>query len=153
MLIVVLRGRWITLAVTLILFAIAVVGLRLVPQQFFPSSDRVELLVDLKLPQNASIYATDMIATQLDEMLRDDKDIEHWTTYVGRGAPRFYLPLVVQLPNDFVAQAVLVKRAWRRASGFARNLRRRSPRSFPQWSAASTRSNWVRRSAGPCSTA
>ena len=108
---VVLRGRWVTVGVTLILFAVSIVGLRFVPQQFFPPSDRVELMVDLKLPQNASIYATDLLAKQLDEMLRGDKDIEHWTTYVGRGAPRFYLPLLVQLPNDFVAQAVLVTKS------------------------------------------
>ena len=130
-LIAVLRGRWITIGVTLVLFAVSIVGLGFVPQQFFPSSDRVELLVDLKLPQNASIHATDLLAKQLDEMLRDDKDIEHWSTYVGRGAPRFYLPLVVQLPNDFVAQSVLVTKSLAARERVRAKLEAALPDKFP----------------------
>ena len=53
-----MRWRWITLLVTLGLCGLSVFGMRFVPQQFFPSSDRPELLVDLQLPENASIYAT-----------------------------------------------------------------------------------------------
>ncbi len=103
-----MRMRWVTLAVTIVLFALSILGMRLVPQQFFPSSDRPELLVELKLAQNASIYATDAAATRLDTLLRDDADVQHWSTYVGRGAVRFYLPLNVQLTNDFFAQTVIV---------------------------------------------
>ena len=55
-----MRARWTTILVTLGLFAAALYGVRFVPQQFFPSSDRPELLVDLQLPENASIYATRM---------------------------------------------------------------------------------------------
>ena len=86
----------------------ALYGMRLVPQQFFPSSDRPELLVDLQLPQNASIYATRDISARLDKLLKGDQDVDHWSTYVGQGAVRFYLPLNVQLPNDFFAQLVIV---------------------------------------------
>jgi multidrug efflux pump subunit AcrB len=103
-----MRARWITVLVTLALFGLALLGMRLVPQQFFPSSDRPELLVDLQLPENASIYATQDVATLLDKLLKDDQDVDHWSTYVGQGAVRFYLPLNVQLPNDFFAQAVVV---------------------------------------------
>ena len=53
-----MRARWITIGATLALFAAALFGMRFVPQQFFPASDRPELLVDLELPENASIYAT-----------------------------------------------------------------------------------------------
>ena len=83
-------------------------GSALVPRQFFPASDRPELVVDLTLPQNASIFASDRAAAKLDAMLKDDPDVASWSTYVGRGAIRFYLPLNVQLDNDFFAQAVVI---------------------------------------------
>src|SRR5208282_2901140 len=69
---------------------------------------RPELLVDLQLPENASINATQDASARLDKLLKDDQDVDHWSTYVGQGAVRFYLPLNVQLPNDFFAQAVVV---------------------------------------------
>ena len=83
-------------------------ALPLIARQFFPSSDRPELLVDLSLPQNASIYASEALADRFDEILKNDPDVAHWSTYVGRGAIRFYLPLNVQLPNNFFSQAVVV---------------------------------------------
>jgi multidrug efflux pump subunit AcrB len=103
-----MRARWLTIALTLALFVAAVLALPLIPRQFFPSSDRPELLVDLTLPQNASIYASETVARNFDAVLKDDADVLRWSTYVGRGAIRFYLPLNVQLPNDFFAQAVIV---------------------------------------------
>ncbi|MGY2046664.1 efflux RND transporter permease subunit [Methylobacterium sp. JK268] len=103
-----MRRRWLTIAVTVAAFAAAVVAVRFVPQQFFPSSDRTELVVDLTLPQGASIHASDDAAKRLDRFLKGHPDVAQWSTYVGRGAVRFYLPLNVQLPNDFFAQAVVV---------------------------------------------
>ncbi|WGD32307.1 efflux RND transporter permease subunit [Ancylobacter sp. WKF20] len=103
-----LAARWVTIAVTLALFVAAVMALPLIPRQFFPSSDRPELLVDLQLPQNASIYATERAMERLDDALRDDPDVARWSGYVGQGAIRFYLPLNAQLPNDFFGQAVVV---------------------------------------------
>jgi multidrug efflux pump len=108
LLLLAMRARWITVLLTLALFAASLYGTRLVPQQFFPSSDRPELMVDLQLPQNSSIYATRDISAMLDQLLRSDQDVDHWSTYVGQGAVRFYLPLDVQLPNDSFAQAVVV---------------------------------------------
>ncbi|MFS8037500.1 efflux RND transporter permease subunit [Xanthobacter sp. AM11] len=103
-----LRMRYLTIAATLGLFVLSVLALPLIPSQFFPSSDRPELLVDLASPQNASIYASESVAEAFDKVLADDPDVERWSTYVGRGAIRFYLPLDVQLPNDFFAQSVIV---------------------------------------------
>ena len=103
-----MRVRWITIGVTLASLAAAFLASPFVPRQFFPASDRPELVVDLTLPQNASIYASDTIAAQLDAFLATDPDVERWSTYVGRGAIRFYLPLDVKLPNDFFSQAVVV---------------------------------------------
>ena len=107
-LVLAMRARWVTVLLTLALFGASLYGMRLVPQQFFPSSDRPELLVDLQLPENASIYATREASARLDRLLTGDRDVDHWSTYVGQGAVRFYLPLNVQLPNDFFAQAVVV---------------------------------------------
>jgi multidrug efflux pump len=103
-----MRHRWITIAVTLGFFTASLLALPLVPRQFFPASDRPELVVDLTLPQNASIFATDRAAAKLDSLLKDNPDVASWSTYVGRGAIRFYLPLNVQLANDFFAQAVVI---------------------------------------------
>ena len=79
-----------------------------IPNQFFPSSDRPELLVDMTLPQNASIFASETVARRIDDVLKGDPDVARWSTNVGRGAIRFYLPLNVQLPNNFFSQAVVV---------------------------------------------
>jgi multidrug efflux pump subunit AcrB len=103
-----LRFRWITILGTIALFAIAIWALRFVPQQFFPASDRTEVLVDITLQQNASLRASEEVAKRLDKFLAKDADVERWSAYVGRGAIRFYLPLNVQLPNDFFAQHVIV---------------------------------------------
>jgi multidrug efflux pump subunit AcrB len=103
-----MEAKWVTIALTLALFAASFLAMPLIPRQFFPSSDRPELLVDLTLPQNASIYASEAIARRFDSVLKGDPDVARWSTYVGRGAIRFYLPLNVQLPNDFFSQAVIV---------------------------------------------
>ena len=103
-----MRVRYLTVIVAVGLLAASVLGIKLVPQQFFPASDRVELLVDLKLPQNSSIHATEKVAAELDSVIRADQDVARWSTYVGSGAVRFYLPMMVELPNDFFAQSVVV---------------------------------------------
>ena len=106
-----IRGRWVTFAVTLAAFALSIAGLGLVPRQFFPPSDRVELLVDFDLPQSASIHATESAVERFEQHLRGDPGIDHFSSYIGRGAPRFYLPLNVQLPNPFFAQVVIVTKS------------------------------------------
>lgn len=126
-----MQARWATLLATLILFGAALYGTRLVPQQFFPSSDRPELLVDLQLPENASIYATQEVAVRLDRLLEGDPDIDHWSTYVGQGAVRFYLPLNVQLPNDFFAQAVVVTKGLEERERVRAKLERALAEGFP----------------------
>ena len=103
-----MRARWLTIFLTLALFLASFLALPLIPRQFFPSSDRPELLVDLSLPQNASMFASETVARRFDAALDGDADVVRWSTYVGRGAIRFYLPLNVQLPNDFFSQAVIV---------------------------------------------
>jgi multidrug efflux pump subunit AcrB len=104
----VMRARWLTIAVTIGCFIASLLALPYVPRQFFPASDRPELVIDLTSPQSASIYASDAVAGKLEAMLKSDPDVASWSTYVGRGAIRFYLPLDVQLANDFFSQIVVI---------------------------------------------
>ncbi len=106
-----MRLRWVTIAVTLLLLVASIVGLRFVQQQFFPSSDRPELLVDVTLPQNATIAETKAQMDRLERRLKGDDDIARWSSYVGQGAVRFYLPLDQQLANAFFGQMVVVTKS------------------------------------------
>ena len=103
-----MRARWVTIGITVAGFVAAVLASPFVARQFFPPSDRPDLLVDLSLPQNASIFASEDAAKTLDGLLAGDPDVDRWSTYVGRGAIRFYLPLNVELPNPFFTQAVVL---------------------------------------------
>ncbi|TWE06802.1 multidrug efflux pump subunit AcrB [Pseudomonas sp. AG1028] len=103
-----MRHRWWTIGLTIALFAASLAGMTMVQSQFFPASDRPELLVDLNLPQNASINETRAQVDRLEATLEGDEDIARWSTYIGQGALRFYLPLDQQLQNPFYAQLVIV---------------------------------------------
>ena len=105
-----IRMKWLTIGLTLGAFVVALFLLRFVPQQFFPASDRPELTVDMTLRQNASIFATEAQAKRFEALLKADPDVDHFSTYVGRGAIRFILTLNVQLANPFFAQFVVVAR-------------------------------------------
>jgi multidrug efflux pump subunit AcrB len=109
----VLHLRYWVIGATVALFVAALGGMQLVQQQFFPSSDRPELLVDLTLPQGSSINATRKAVDELEKILKTDPDIEHWSFYIGSGAIRFYLPLDQQLANDFFAQGVIVTKGFK----------------------------------------
>src|SRR5476649_1144441 len=104
----VLRHRGMTLAMALCLLGLAVFAATRLDGEFFPASDRPELLVSLTLPQNASQAATEREAERLEAVLRQDRDIDHFSTYVGSGAVRFYLPMDVLLDNENIAQLVIV---------------------------------------------
>jgi len=126
-----IRLRYLTLAVTIGLFVVSILALPLIPRQFFPSSDRPELLVDISLPQNASIYASEDAALRFDALLKDDPDVARWSTNIGRGAIRFYLPLNVQLPNSFFSQAVIVARDVEARERLRAKLETLLPETFP----------------------
>jgi multidrug efflux pump subunit AcrB len=131
-----MRRKWLTISVSLALFFAAALALPSVPRQFFPLSDRPELLVDISLPQNASIHASKAAAERLDRELTGNPDVEHWSTHVGRGAIRFYLPLSVELQNDFFTQAVVVAKDIAVRERLRSNLERFLADEFPKavWS-------------------
>ncbi|MBX8540954.1 efflux RND transporter permease subunit [Pseudomonas cichorii] len=93
---------------TVALFVLSVVMFRFVPQQFFPASGRLELMVDLKLAEGASLQNTTEQVTRLEQMLKDHPGIDNYVAYVGTGSPRFYLPLDQQLPAPSFAQIVVL---------------------------------------------
>ncbi|MEQ4603212.1 MAG: efflux RND transporter permease subunit, partial [Pseudomonas amygdali] len=120
-----MRHRWLAIAITVGLFAASLFSMQFVQNQFFPSSDRPEILVDLNLPQNASINETRKVVDRFEASLKDDPDIERWSTYIGQGALRFYLPLDQQLENPFYAQLVIVSKGLEERSALTARLQKR----------------------------
>ena len=96
--------------ITVAVFALSIFGFRFVQNQFFPSSNRPELIVDLWLPQGASFQATEVQVKRLEDKLKGDENVLNFVAYVGKGSPRFYLPLDEQLGHANFAQLVIVSR-------------------------------------------
>ncbi|RQR56883.1 AcrB/AcrD/AcrF family protein [Burkholderia sp. Bp9126] len=126
-----IERRFVVLAITGALFVVSLMGFSLVPQQFFPSSDRPELLVDLRLPEGASFAATLRETERLEQAIANRPEIDHAVNFVGSGAPRFYLPLdqQLQLPNfaQFVITAKSVEEREKLARWLETTLRERFP--------------------------
>jgi multidrug efflux pump subunit AcrB len=103
-----IKGRWITLAVTIAVFAAAVMANGLITRQFFPPSDRNELIVDFQLPRSSSIFASEEAISRIEAHLAQDADVDFWTSYIGRNVIRFYLPLSIRPPTDNHSQIVVM---------------------------------------------
>jgi multidrug efflux pump len=101
------RRRKTVILATIALFIGSVVLFRFVPQQFFPASNRLELMVDLKLAEGVSLSNTAEQVKHLEALLKDHPGIDNYVAYVGTGSPRFYLPLDQQLPAASFAQFVV----------------------------------------------
>lgn len=104
-------NRKTTIVVTVLAFVGAVLGFGLVQQQFFPSSTRPELLVDMRLTEGASYQATDVQVKKLEALLAKDPDVDNYVSYIGVGSPRFYLSLDQQLTNTNFAQFVILAKS------------------------------------------
>ena len=102
------RRRGIVILLTVALFVASVLLFRFVPQQFFPASGRLELMVDIKLEEGASLSATEAEVHRLEKLLKEQPGIDNYVAYVGTGSPRFYLPLDQQLPAASFAQFVVL---------------------------------------------
>jgi multidrug efflux pump subunit AcrB len=99
--------RYLVLGGTVLVFIVSMAGFNLIPKQFFPSSDRPELLMDVRLQEGASFAATLRQVERLEKALDGRPEIEHMVSFVGSGAPRFYLPLDQQLATPNFAQFVI----------------------------------------------
>ena len=104
------RYRKSVIGITVALFVLSIAMFRFVPQQFFPASPRLELMIDLKLAEGASLTASDAQARKVEAMLKDKAGVESYVAYVGTGSPRFFLPLDQQLPQPSFAQFVVETR-------------------------------------------
>jgi multidrug efflux pump len=97
-----------TVAATVGVFFVSIVAFGHVQQQFFPLSERPELFLQLRLPEGTAFNVTEKAVKEAETLLKDDKDIETYTAYVGQGSPRFWLGLNPQLPNEAFAEIVIV---------------------------------------------
>ncbi|MBB4817052.1 multidrug efflux pump [Pseudomonas alcaligenes] len=102
------RRRKTVIVLTLVAFVAAIAMFRFVPQQFFPASGRLELMVDLKLGEGSSLSNTEAEVTRLEKMIKEHSGVDNYVAYVGTGSPRFYLPLDQQLPAASFAQFVVL---------------------------------------------
>lgn len=101
-----MRFKWVTLALTVAAFVLGAAGMGLTEKQFFPTSDRAELIVDLWLPEGSSYRATELEAKRLEAILSKDQDLSSYVTYIGSGSPRFYLAFDQQLFRTNFAQVI-----------------------------------------------
>ncbi|HEY9018656.1 efflux RND transporter permease subunit [Thiomicrospira sp.] len=103
------QQRKTVLAATFILFLLSVVGMaKLVEKQFFPSSDRPELMVDIYLPEGTAIQVTDQLTQRIEKVLAEQPEVRSLSSYVGQGAPRFFLALNPELPNPAFAKIIAI---------------------------------------------
>ena len=102
------RYRWATIGITLVIFALGIVGMGRVQQQFFPDSSRPEILVDLWLPEGASYQSSEAVAKRFEARMLKEEGVQSISTWVGSGVPRFYLPLDQIFPQTNVTQAIVL---------------------------------------------
>ncbi|WP_426287838.1 efflux RND transporter permease subunit [Luteibacter sp. E-22] len=102
------RGKWLIAGSTVGLFVIAVFGMGFVKNQFFPASDRPEVLIEIQLPEGSSINATTKAVTEVEAWLRKQPEAKIVTSYIGQGAPRFYLAIAPELPDPSFAKIVVL---------------------------------------------
>ncbi len=100
--------RWITIGLTVLMFALGIAGMGKVQQQFFPDSSRPEILVDLWLPEGATFTASEEVAKRFEKRMMTEPGVKSVTTWVGSGVPRFYLPLDQVFPQTNVSQLIVL---------------------------------------------
>ncbi len=102
--------RWITIAATLAIFALGIVGMGRVQQQFFPDSSRPEIIVDVWFPEGTSLAGNEAVTKRVEARLRAEPGVASVSTWVGSGVPRFYLPMDQVFPQTNVSQFIVVSR-------------------------------------------
>ncbi|ENU44833.1 efflux RND transporter permease subunit [Acinetobacter seifertii] len=120
------------IATTVGIFVLSVLMFKMVPQQFFPPSNRTEILVDLKLEEGASLTATEQAVKKVEQFLSKQKGIDNYVAYVGTGSPRFYLPLDQQLPQASFAQFVVLATSLDDRDEIRRSLETQIKQLLPQ---------------------
>ncbi|MES2400884.1 MAG: efflux RND transporter permease subunit [Pseudomonadota bacterium] len=102
--------RWITIGATVLMFALGIVGMGKVQQQFFPDSSRPEIMLDIWFPEGTSFAANEAVAKRVEARLMKEEGVTSVSTWVGSGVPRFYLPLDQVFPQSNVSQMIVLPR-------------------------------------------
>ncbi len=100
--------RWLTIGATVIVFALGLFGMTKVQQQFFPDSNRTEILLDVWLPEGASMAANEEVTQRIEKRMQAQPGVESVTSWIGSGVPRFYLPLDQIFPQSNVSQLIVL---------------------------------------------
>ncbi len=103
----VIQHKWIVTAVVIGAFVVSILGMAIVKKQFFPTSDRPEVLVEVQMPDGTSIAQTSAAAAKVETWLAKQKEAKIVTAYIGQGAPRFYLAMSPELPDPSFAKIVV----------------------------------------------
>jgi multidrug efflux pump len=134
-----LQHRRLTMLATLGLFVLGVAGMGFTEKQFFPNSNRQEVLVELWLPEGASFAATEREAKRLEAIIAKDEDVASWVTYVGNGSPRYFLSLDQQLFRANFAQTVILSKDLEGRERIIARLRQILAEEFPDVRARANR--------------
>ena len=126
-----LHHRWPVIGVTVALFVVAVAGFGFIPQQFFPASNRLEVLIDLRLAEGSSFAATEKEVKKVEELLKADSEVAQWVAYVGGGSPRFYMPLDQQLQTANFGQFVVIAKGINERERIIKRIAARADSDFP----------------------
>ncbi|MDB5742645.1 MAG: acriflavin resistance protein [Polaromonas sp.] len=102
--------RWLTIGATVLIFALGIVGMGRVQQQFFPDSSRPEIMVDIWFPEGTSFAANEATANRVEQRLMQEEGVASVSTWLGSGVPRFYLPLDQVFPQTNVSQMIVLPR-------------------------------------------
>jgi multidrug efflux pump subunit AcrB len=102
--------RWLTIGATVLIFALGIVGMGRVQQQFFPDSSRPEIMVDIWFPEGTSFAANEATAQRVEQRLMQEAGVASVSTWLGSGVPRFYLPLDQVFPQTNVSQMIVLAR-------------------------------------------
>ncbi|RUR69808.1 efflux RND transporter permease subunit [Variovorax guangxiensis] len=102
------QHRWMTIGATVLIFALGIVGMGKVQQQFFPDSSRPEILVDLWFPEGTSFAANEEVARRVEKRVMQEAGVSTVSTWIGSGVPRFYLPLDQVFPQTNVSQLIVL---------------------------------------------
>ncbi|WP_374433484.1 efflux RND transporter permease subunit [Inhella sp.] len=124
--------RWLTIGMTIGVFALGIVGMGRVQQQFFPDSSRPEILVDMWLPEGSPIQATEALAQRFEKRLMKEPELQSVSIWVGSGVPRFYLPLDNIFPQSNVAQAILLPKSLKEREALRMRLPELLAAEFPE---------------------
>ena len=126
------QHRWLTIGATVLIFALGIVGMSKVQQQFFPDSSRPEILVDLWFPEGTSFAANSLTTKRVEARLQQEEGVDSVSTWVGSGVPRFYLPMEQTFPQANVSQMMVVPNSLKRRESLRQSLPALLATEFPE---------------------